>query len=95
MVGNMGSMKLQKDMIKKQIQNVDSVIDDQTHKEFKLVSGKNDLLMRDFNRMSYRRIMLQKQYSRVLVGLTRASRSSRIWRLARAVVAETRTRWCS
>lgn len=71
MVGNMGSMKLQKDMIKKQIQNVDDVIDEQTKKEFDLLRNKNDLLMKDFNKMSYRRIVLQKEYSRVLVGLTR------------------------
>jgi hypothetical protein len=71
MVGNMGSMKLQKDMIKKQIQNVDDAIDVQTKKEFELVSSKNDLLMRDFNKMSYRRIVLQKEYSRVLVKVIR------------------------
>jgi len=71
MVGNMGSMKLQKDMIKKQIQNVDDVIDEQTKKEFELLRNKNDLLMKDFNKMSYRRIVLQKEYSRVLVGLKR------------------------
>lgn len=68
MVGNMGSMKLQRDMIKKQIQNVDGVIDEQTRKEFEMVSGKNDLLMRDFNKMSFRRIVLQKEFSRLLVG---------------------------
>lgn len=67
----MGSMKLQKDMIKKQIQNVDDVIDEQTKKEFELLRNKNDLLMKDFNKMSYRRIVLQKEYSRVLVGLKR------------------------
>jgi type IV secretory pathway VirB4 component len=61
-------MKLQKDMIKKQIQNVDGVIDEQTKKEFEMVVHKNDILMRDFNKMSYRRIMLQKEYARILVG---------------------------
>jgi hypothetical protein len=71
MVGNMGSMKLQKDMIKKQIQNVDDAIDIQTKKEFEMVNSKNDLLMRDFNKMSYKRIVLQKEYSRILVDLKR------------------------
>lgn len=91
----MGSMKLQKDMIKKQIQNVDSVIDDQTRKEFELVSNKNDLLMKDFNKMSYQRIMLQKEYSRILVGLTRDSRSSKNWKCASVGDEQIRTKLCA
>lgn len=63
----MSHMKLQKDMIRKQIQSVDGAIDEQTKKEFDLVVSKNSILMRDFNKLSYRRISLQKEYSRVLV----------------------------
>lgn len=67
MIGNMGNMKLQRDMIKKQIQSMDGVIDGQTKKEFQIVIQKNEVLMRDFNKVSYRRILLEKEFTRVLV----------------------------
>lgn len=97
MVGNLSNMKLQKDMIKKQIQNVDGVIDEQTKKEFEMVVHKNDILMRDFNKMSYKRIMLQKEYARILVPTLGPAnrRDSGFWRRTRrrrSSAARSRTR---
>ena len=67
MVGSMGNMKQQRDMIKKQIENVDGVIDKQTSKEVQLFIIKNDQLLKDYNKMCYRRLLLEKEFSRLLV----------------------------
>lgn len=67
MVGNIHNLKLQKDMIKKQIESMDGIIHAQSKKELELVMTKNEALVRDYNRVKYRRLVLEKQFAKLIV----------------------------
>lgn len=67
MVGNIHNLKLQKDMIKKQIESMDGIIHSQAKKELELVMTKNEALVRDYNRVKYKRLVLEKQFAKLLV----------------------------